>query len=125
MPDCHFGDTLPDVVLNANSYCNDPLSSTYDFNNTLRRDTTTSACHDCFTLTKSILEDSIHVGDTVHFVITLTANNGFQQAVYLTDIIPPGFDTIGTYDSLWITPLIGSITDTIVGVFTRQEVVQT
>ncbi len=31
MPDCHFGDTLPDVVLNANSYCNDPLSSAAHF----------------------------------------------------------------------------------------------
>ncbi len=117
IPTCEYtSDSLPQIEFYALDYCDSVHESPATFQGSI--DIVGSNCYDCFTLEKTILEDTIHVGDTVHFVITLTANNGFQQAVYLTDIIPLGFDTIGTYDSLWITPLVGSISDTIVGIFT-------
>jgi hypothetical protein len=119
MPDCHFGDTLPDVVLNANSYCNDPLSSTYDFNNTLRRDTTTSACHDCFELNKTASDSIIAALDTMSFNIEICATNQDSGFVYLFEYLPINFVNLDSIPLYVITPAIGCTTLVINGYFTQ------
>lgn len=99
MPDCLFEDTLPDVILNANSYCNDLLSSTYDFNNTLNWDST-SKCNDCFTLTKTASDSTIAALDTMSFYIIICPNNDGPSWIGLTEVLPANFvsiDTIPTY----------------------------
>lgn len=119
MPDCHFQDTLPDVVLNAQSYCGESLSSTYDFNNTLTRDTTTSACHDCFTLTKIASDSIIAALDTMSFTIEICATNQDSGFVYLFEYLPPYFVPISTIPLNVITPSIGCTTLVVYGYFTQ------
>ncbi len=119
MPDCLFEDTLPSVVLNANSYCNEPLSSTYDFNNTLTRDTTISACHDCFALKKTANDSVIAALDTMSFNIEICANNQDSGFVYIHEYLPPNFVNIDTLPWYIITPAIGCTTLVVNGYFTQ------
>lgn len=119
MPDCHFGDTLPDVVLNANSYCNDPISSTYPFSNTLSWDGE-SKCYDCFEITKSLssYNDTIRTGDTITYNITIYANNADSVPVILTDSLPAGFVVTSSIPNFITMPGSDSITFQLQGYFT-------
>ncbi|MBK8848424.1 MAG: DUF11 domain-containing protein, partial [Bacteroidetes bacterium] len=51
----------------------------------------TNNCTDCFTITKTVDNTLIAVGDTITYTITVTSNNGSGQSVIIIDSIPPNF----------------------------------
>ncbi|MBL7914553.1 MAG: DUF11 domain-containing protein [Bacteroidia bacterium] len=118
MPDCHFsGDSLPDFDLNVTSYCGDTIIRTYEFTDSLVWNGT-SQCHDCFSITKTANTDTIAVGDTITYAITISSNNVASWPVVITEVTPAGFvvtDSIFPYVNV---PASGDTTFYLQGYFT-------
>ncbi|MEP7171248.1 MAG: hypothetical protein ABI855_17905, partial [Bacteroidota bacterium] len=53
-----------------------------------------SHCTNCFTLTKTALQDTVAVGDTATFQIIICGNNADTEIVNLTEYLPMNFDTL-------------------------------
>lgn len=118
MPDCHFsGNSLPDFDFNVTSYCGDTITRTYAFTDSLAWDGT-SQCHDCFSITKTLLDNLVAVGDTITYHITVSANNGVLWSAVLTDITPPGFVITNPIPPYIIVPAQGDTSFFLQGYFT-------
>ncbi|MEP7170356.1 MAG: right-handed parallel beta-helix repeat-containing protein, partial [Bacteroidota bacterium] len=112
---------LPELNLFSLKYCGDSVTTTAKFDSvgTAINWSGVSNCTNCFTLTKTALQDTVAVGDTATFQIIICGNNADTEIVNLTEYLPANFDTLSGSVIPATDTLYGQQCDTILvrGVF--------
>ncbi len=113
------GGDLPNIRLSGESYCGDTLSIDVLTFFTAVWDST-SACSDCFEITKSLssYNDTIRTGDTLTYNITIWSNNADSVPAVLTDSLPAGFVVTSSLPHYITLPDTGFTTFQLQGYFT-------
>jgi hypothetical protein len=91
-PLCQFTTAipLPSVIVNAVSYCGNPIIAVKDFDPV---NANTSICTDCYSVTKTVNVSEILVNFPVVFTIEVCGNNSSNTQPLLTDNLPSNFIT--------------------------------
>ena len=117
---CEFagGDVLPDVLVTGLSYCGDTVTSLAAFNNTTNFSMGSSQCADCWSVTKTTVEDTVTVNQNFTFNITVCNNSINTQTATLTDVAPNFVRTGGTLPTNVTLLSLQCSTFTVIGNFT-------
>ncbi len=123
IPECAFASdtTLPDILVAGKNYCGDSLSYTayFNYNNQSPLFMDSTACTDCWSITKTAGTDTTNVGDTLTYTITVCNNSVNTQTGILADNTPANF--VITNSTLPATVTLNSMqcaTFTVSGYFT-------
>jgi len=97
LPGCEYAgqEVLPDIILDHISFCGVSDTTIANFVGGISWDGT-SNCTDCFTLSKTAIQDTVYAGDTTAFQILICGNNNASQSVILTEILPSDFTLTST-----------------------------
>lgn len=99
VPECEFAgnDSLPDIFIQANSYCGNPLSTLSTYNNNGSFTYGATQCTDCWSITKTANTDTVIANSgNVTYTIQVCNNSATTQTATFTDTPPNGFVTSST-----------------------------